>query len=82
MAGLAIGLIGGNSEGELDDHSGDGVGGVTQDLTDWSANNRDSAMVWEVADVGANSNALRWGTLYNYSFTANAGPKEALISSF
>ncbi|MGP1310554.1 MAG: hypothetical protein ACTS27_10190 [Phycisphaerales bacterium] len=57
-------------------HSGDGVGGVTQDLTDWTATDRGAEMVWEVVDVGANSNALRWSTMYNYSFTANAGPEE------
>ncbi len=65
-------------------HSGDGVGGITQDMTDWSAANRGNVMAWEVVDVGNNSNALRWGTTYNYRFTANAGPVEsdATISFF
>ncbi len=58
-------------------HSGDGVGGVTQDLTDWNSTTRGGDMVWEVVDIGSNSNALRWGTMYNYRFTANAGPVEA-----
>ncbi len=62
---------------DVDYHSGDGVGGVTQDLTDWSATTRAGDMVWEVVDIGANSNALRWGSMYNYRFTANAGPVEA-----
>ncbi len=57
-------------------HSGDGVGGVTQDLTDWSATDRGVDMFWEVVDLGANSNALRWGTTYNYSFVSNAAPEE------
>jgi hypothetical protein len=60
----------------VDYHSGDGIGGVTQDLSEWVAADRGGEMVWEVDDVGANSNALRWGTMYNYSFTANAGPEE------
>jgi len=58
-------------------HSGDGVGGVTQDLTPWNATQRGDGMRWEVVDIGANSNALRWATMYNYRFTANAGPVES-----
>ncbi|MBX3352385.1 MAG: hypothetical protein KF684_05580 [Phycisphaeraceae bacterium] len=57
-------------------HSGDGISGVTYDMTPWTSQVSGSDMVWSLVDVGPNSFALRWGTLYNFRFTANAGPEE------
>ncbi|MFK7960676.1 MAG: hypothetical protein AB8G96_09120 [Phycisphaerales bacterium] len=56
---------------DVDYHSGEPFAG-----TDWTTS-RDSAMVnfaSETFEQNANANAIRWGTLYNYRFTAAAAP--------
>jgi hypothetical protein len=73
---------------DVDYHSGDGIGYVTQDGTDWpgavesgavATAGTDAAdyMVWRTVSTyeeNQNANALRWGTLYNFRFTANSPP--------
>jgi hypothetical protein len=61
---------------DINYHTNDGINGVTQDATDWNSVFRDGDMVWELVDNGANSNALRWGTMYNFGFTSSAEPEE------
>ncbi len=61
---------------DVDYHSGDGVGGVTQDGTDWSFARDDHAVTWstQAFDENPNANALRWATTYTFWFTADAPP--------
>jgi len=63
---------------DVDYHSGE-----PWDGTDW-ADARDSSEVrWNVAEpyaVNPNGNAIRWGTAYNFRFTADSGPTEGVIT--
>lgn len=67
---------------DVDYHDGDGFPagtGVNQDGTDWTATVAGGFVTWTLNDIGVNSNALRWGTTYNFRFDANAPPKVATI---
>jgi hypothetical protein len=57
-------------------HSGDGVAGVNYDGTDWPATVSSSSIAWECTPfaTSANSNALRFGTLYAFRFTSDRPP--------
>lgn len=58
-------------------HSGDGLGGVTYDGTDWNSVVGANEISWNMVDDFAtdpNGNALRWGTLYNFRFDTDAPP--------
>ncbi|MCH8149887.1 MAG: hypothetical protein IH987_18220, partial [Planctomycetes bacterium] len=50
--------------------------GETYDGSDWTATVTDSMIKWSTAsfDEDPNANALRWGTLYNFRFDADAPP--------
>ncbi len=63
-------------------HSGDGVGGVNFDGTDWPATQSGGMLTWATESFAANenANALRWGTLYNFRFTANAPPAPTVVN--
>jgi len=79
-AGLEITNVGFH---DVDYHSGDGVNYVTQDGTDWAADvDGSDFLVWQTQTYAENqnANALRWGTLYNYRFTANAPPVSGTIT--
>lgn len=56
---------------DVDYHSNDGEGNATRDGTDWTSSTAGDAVTWTMVDVGVNSNALRWGTVYNFRFDAN-----------
>jgi hypothetical protein len=59
-------------------HSGDGaVIGTNYDGTDWAPANTGGQVTWSMVNAGSNSNALRWGTLYNFRFDASAPPANA-----
>lgn len=57
---------------DVDYHSGE-----PWDGTDWTATVTESEIRWETEAFGANTeaNALRWGTMYNFWFTANTPPE-------
>ncbi len=61
---------------DVDYHSGEPFDG-----TDWPATYTpgDSAITWSTEDfaTNANANAVRWGTTYNFRFTANRPPQTA-----
>lgn len=59
---------------DVDYHSGDGIGGVNQDATDWPGVVSGGSLTWATDDFATdqNANALRWGTLYNFRFDADA----------
>ena len=63
-------------------HSGDGIGGINFDGTDWPAEQVEQLLVWSTEDfsVNPNANAIRWGTLYNFSFTADVAPITGAIT--
>lgn len=50
--------------------------GEPYDGTDWPGAHSAGAVTWATTPfaTNANANALRWGTMYNYRFTANSGP--------
>ena len=56
---------------DVDYHSGE-----IYDLTDWAHSVAPGSITWETEsyDVNPNANALRWGTIYNFRFDANALP--------
>jgi hypothetical protein len=56
---------------DVDYHSGD-----PYDLTDWPGVHASGAVTWATTPylVNQNANALRWGTLYNWRFDADAPP--------
>jgi len=57
-------------------HSGDGIGNVDQDGTDWAPTLAGGVLAWSTESFAQapNANALRWGTLYNFRFDADAPP--------
>lgn len=59
---------------DVDHHSGEPFDG-----TDWSVDLQATSMTWSTQphSVDPNSNALRWGTLYGFGFTANLGPLQS-----
>lgn len=59
---------------DVDYHDGDGEGLASRDGTDWTGVHAAGAVTWSMTDVGDNSNALLWGTLYNFRFDVNADP--------
>lgn len=62
---------------DIDYHSGDGLGGVNYDGTDWAVTQPAGSLTWSTDSFAANpnANALRWDTLYNFRFVANAPPE-------
>ncbi|MCH8852050.1 MAG: hypothetical protein IID41_05295 [Planctomycetes bacterium] len=69
---------------DVDYHSGDGDpatgGGGDYDGTDWTVTDGAGTLSWDMQVVGHydNSNALRWGTTYNFRFDANTPPESAV----
>jgi len=66
---------------DVDYHSGEPYTG-----TDWASSVDPESVTWstDTFDVDTNANALRWGTMYNYGFEANAPPArlEASVELF
>ncbi|MBC7772187.1 MAG: hypothetical protein H7210_06820 [Pyrinomonadaceae bacterium] len=63
-------------------HDGDGNGNLNFDGTDWAASVTPGAdIVWATGTFDANpsSNALRWGTLYNFRFDSATPPVEGAV---
>jgi len=57
---------------DVDHHSGS-----IYDNTDWTSSMAGGALTWSCTETFAqnqNANALRWGTLFNFGFTANSAP--------
>ncbi|GJQ27097.1 MAG: hypothetical protein HBSAPP02_21290 [Phycisphaerae bacterium] len=69
---------------DVEYHNGDGATiGINFDGSDWPATvTPGTSISWNmpVASPAANSNALRWGTLYNYRFDADSPPVEGLMT--
>jgi hypothetical protein len=58
------------------------VYGTAYDGTDWPVSAGGGFVAWEMvtASPADNSNALRWGTMYNFRFDANSPPVAGTIS--
>jgi hypothetical protein len=57
--------------------------GEIYDNTDWTGGKSSGAVRWNspaTFDVNPNTNALRWGTMYNFWFTADVAPAATLGS--
>jgi hypothetical protein len=68
-------------------HSGDGFNSspttpVNFDGTDWAQSSNGSVVSWTMVPATplGNSNALRWGTMYNFRFDANSPPTTGSIT--
>ena len=68
-------------------HSGDGYNSntatpVTYDGTDWPGAYGGGVVAWAVVNASPieNSNALRWGTMYNYRFRVNSPPTDGEVT--
>ncbi len=65
---------------DVDYHSGE-----PYDPTDWAVdvNTASERVIWSSVDYPAepeNANALRWSTMYNFSFDADSPPQDALAT--
>ncbi len=63
--------IGNAGFNDIDHHSGEPF-----DTSDWTidVDGPNGTISWSAVDMGANSNALRWGTLFSFWFDSNAPP--------
>jgi len=61
---------------DVDYHSGE-----PYDLTDWPITVNEDSIVWATTPFSGNinANALRWSTLYNFRFDANAEPSGTIV---
>jgi hypothetical protein len=61
---------------DVDYTDGDGIGNVNFSGTDWTATVSADHITWatQAFAENASANALRWDTLYNFRFDANAAP--------
>jgi len=88
VASLALPLPPGVSAGafgfhDVDYHSGDGfIVGANFDGADWPAQVASGSLTWSLvpASPPENSNALRWGTLYNFRVDADRPPRDATLT--
>ncbi len=57
-------------------HDAEYHSGELYDGADWAATEGDSAVTWSTTsfDIDPMANALRWSTMYNFRFDANAAP--------
>jgi hypothetical protein len=82
----AVGVVSNVGFHDVSYHSGDGINNVTFDGTDWTNSQAGESLRWETETFAqnANANALRWGTLYNFRFTASVPPTtgEATLTLF
>lgn len=66
---------------DVDSHSGDGEGGGIYSTVDWPGVEGADSIAWsaESYEQNLNANALRWGTLYNFRFQADAPPGKGMV---
>jgi hypothetical protein len=62
-------------------HSGDGIGGMNVDGTDWVGTLASGRLTWSCPTFAQdpNANAIRWRTTYNFRFDAFAPPSSASV---
>lgn len=62
---------------DVDYHSGDPYDG-----TDWGSSLQSNLLTWSTTPfaTNVNANAIRWGTLYNFRFTADTAPVAATLT--
>ena len=62
---------------DVDSHSGEPYENTATSPADWTSTVSSNGITWASGHTYAqnvNANALRWGTLYNFRFTANVAP--------
>ncbi len=75
--GFSVPIVNGTVVTNVGFHDVDYHSGEPYDNTDWSSSVTSSAVTWNSPQTFAqnqNSNALRWGTMYNFYFDANIPP--------
>ena len=62
--------------------AGDGKNDINVDSTDWADTRASGALTWQTATFADddNANALRWGSLMNFRFEANAPPAPGTLT--
>jgi hypothetical protein len=69
---------------DVDYHSGDGGGNVSQDGTNWAQTVAGGTASWATDPYTPgnefNANALRWGTMYNFRFICNSPAEEGFAT--
>jgi len=73
---VAIPLRPGTNVANVGFHGVEHYGEEPYDETDWSVDVTRSSISWSTLACADNpdANALRWGSLYNFSFDADSGP--------
>jgi hypothetical protein len=63
-------------------HDNDGNSSVTYSGTDWPSTLGSGVLSWDTVPFATNnnSNALRWGTTYNFRFDANVAPTTGTLT--
>ncbi|GJM25499.1 MAG: hypothetical protein DHS20C16_19140 [Phycisphaerae bacterium] len=81
--GVSVPIIVGTVVTNVGFHDVDYHSGEPYDNTDWTSSVTSAAVSWNSPQTFAqnpNSNALRWGTMYNFYFDANVPPVEGDIT--
>jgi hypothetical protein len=66
-------------------HSGEPYPNTALNPTNWTGTRSGGTVTWacapyEAATLGNSSNAIRWGTLYNFRFDSNTAPQDAPVT--
>lgn len=79
---LSVPIPAGVSVANVGFHDIDAHSSPVLDTTDWAATVEAGELIWstEAFTVDPNANALRWGTLYNFRFDADACPSDGAIT--
>ena len=82
MGSFAVPIAGGTTVSNIGFHDVDYHSGEPFSPTDWPGGVVGNNVEWATEDhgVNANANALRWGTLYNFRFDADAPPQGAQVT--
>ncbi len=74
--GFQIAFPGASNIGNAGFHDIDHHSGEPYDTSDWTidADGPNGTITWSAVDMGANTNALRWGTLFSFWFDSDTPP--------
>ncbi len=74
--GFQVTLPGPSNIGDVGFHDIDHHSGEPHDTSDWTieADGPNGTITWSAVDMGENTNALRWGTLFSFWFNSDSPP--------